>query len=333
MVYFQVQRCVEDMSILITTYEGTHNHTLPLSAHAMASTTSAAASMLLSGSSTSHSASMPSTLTATSNNINLHGLNFYLSDGSKPKQLYLSNPPLSSSPSHPTITLDLTSNPTASSSTSPFVRFTPNYNNQPRYPSSMSLNFSSGPSESNNNTLMSWNNKGFLNYGTRNGTVNFGSRPTMENLYQSYMQKSNNIINPTPPQGALPDTSISAATKAITADPTFQSALAVALSSFIGSSTTTTTTTTQGNHHQGTVVGEHLGQKMKFAEMFIPPSSTLPSSTSNKVNGCASSFFNKTPANAQTTGSLMSLSPPLPFSTSKSPSASPDDNNNDGDTD
>ncbi|KAK1376502.1 WRKY domain-containing protein [Heracleum sosnowskyi] len=218
-----VQRCPENMSILITTYEGTHNHPLPPAATAMASTTCAAVSMLKASSTSTSQPSFSFPSTTSTNMIN-----------SPP--LYVPNTTVSTFQSHPTITLDLTT-PSASSR---YNKYSSSFFPTPQPISSYSpvacLNFSA-PSSSLSSSFEHWRNHNVVSSSSTStycGTqlVTF---PSKTPIYQphSYPTPNKNTYDPTH-QPHFSTEKIAAATKEITSNPSFQNALAAAISSIVG---------------------------------------------------------------------------------------------------
>lgn len=159
------------MSVLITTYEGTHNHPLSLSATTIASTTSAAASMLSSGPAPPRPAAFSP--------LSPHQDQFYLSN-------QLITPSSFSSLSHPTITLDLTS--------------------------------------SNQTSSTAFNNL-YYKYQYAN--------PSSQLSYD-WQRATSSALSYAPSLPAQRNLSTETIAKAITLDPNFQSALAAAITSYVG---------------------------------------------------------------------------------------------------
>ncbi|KAL5222362.1 hypothetical protein ABZP36_027075 [Zizania latifolia] len=216
----QVQRCVDDMSILITTYEGTHSHPLPPAAAAMASTTSAAAAMLVSGSTTSFA------------HHGGGGGGHHLRLTSAGAGL-LGPTTISTATSCPTVTLDLTA---------PHSLMHPS--------SSTTLYGAAAGYEPSSRALPAAWSSGYLAYGgaapqpyyaaksTPSAFGHFGlmgmaARPPVAE--QMYGQTTPYLQRPSGGQVA-PAAVTDTIAKAITSDPNFQSVLAAAITSYMGRS-------------------------------------------------------------------------------------------------
>ncbi|XP_012091927.1 WRKY transcription factor 72A isoform X2 [Jatropha curcas] len=256
----QVQRCIEDMSILITTYEGTHNHPLPLSATAMASTTSAAASMLQSQ---SFSTSNTSSISAPSSFSTSNALNFTFSHNiTKPQQFFFQNSSISTNNSHPTITLDLTSPTNTALFSSSSSSSSSSSLSAPKY-SPTCLNFSSSSFDSS--TLQTpWPN---INGHHQPYPINYRNVNVPHQLYNNQTTTSSSYQSLTE--------SIAAATKVIALDPGFRTALAAAITSFVGN----------GGNNAGSGGQYHTNLRSQEKGSLVLFPSSLPFSASKSSSG------------------------------------------------
>ncbi|XP_022723484.1 probable WRKY transcription factor 31 [Durio zibethinus] len=211
----QVQRCAEDRTILITTYEGNHNHPLPPAAIAMASTTAAAASMLLSG-------SMPSADGIMNPNL--------LARAILPCSSNMAT--ISASAPFPTVTLDLTHSPNPLQFQRPATQFQVPFPGQAQNLASVSAL-----------QLPQVFGEALYNQSKFSGlqlSHDIGPSQLSHQISHPQLQQ--------PQQPTLADT-VSAATAAITNDPSFTAALAAAITSIIGGAHPNSISNTSNNNN------------------------------------------------------------------------------------
>ncbi|CAK9157977.1 unnamed protein product [Ilex paraguariensis] len=234
----QVQRCAEDQTILVTTYEGNHNHPLPPAAMAMASTTSSAARMLLSG-------SMPSADGLMNSN--------FLARTLLPCSSSMAT--ISASAPFPTVTLDLTQSPNPLQFQRPPTQFQIPFPNAPQ-------SFAGTPAS----LLPQIFGQALYNQSKFSG------------LQMSQDMEASQLDHQAPPMHQTQQNSLADTVTALTADPNFTAALAAAITSIIGGNSqpnnlaknNTNVTTTTSNNNNGSVTTSNNNSNNKVANSSFP---------------------------------------------------------------